>query len=144
MSFAPTALRHFMSPLLYPMRYTHRALPQLFCNRLPTLGPPSYSEKRLTEALLRLSNNVGVQFRRLRTKLGAPVAINAMAAKLLQTTVHQLCTKIWLRCPTVSEHYLDEFHRVIQDLPRTKWCNPSVNGAWSNLITIYRSGSFPR
>jgi len=50
--------------------------------------PPSYSEKRLTEALLRLSNNyVGAQFRRLRTKLGAPVAINAMAAKLLQKQV---------------------------------------------------------
>ena len=77
-----------MSPLLYPLGYTHRALPQLFCNRLPTLGPPSYSEKRLTEALLRLSNNyVGAQFRRLRTKLGAPVAINAMAAKLLQKQV---------------------------------------------------------
>jgi len=79
-----------MTPLLYPLRYTHRALPQLFCNRLPTLGPPSYSEKRLTEALLRLSNNyVGVQFRRLRTKLGAPVAINAMAAKLLQKQVRR-------------------------------------------------------
>ena len=80
-----------MSPLLYPLRYTHRALPQLFCNRLPTLGPPSYSEKRLTEALLRLSNNyVGVQFRRLRTKLGAPVAIKAMAAKLARLVYRML------------------------------------------------------
>jgi hypothetical protein len=50
--------------------------------------PPSYSAKRLTEALLRLSNNyVGAQFRRLRTKLGAPLAINAMAAKLPQRQV---------------------------------------------------------
>jgi hypothetical protein len=42
----------------------------------------------LTEALLRLSNNyAAAQSRRLRTKLGASVAINAMAAKLLQKQV---------------------------------------------------------
>jgi hypothetical protein len=43
---------------------------------------------QVTEALLRISNNyVGAQFRRLRTKPGAPVAIIAMAAKLLQKQV---------------------------------------------------------
>jgi hypothetical protein len=32
---AETILQQFMSPLLYPLRYTHRALPQLFATCFP-------------------------------------------------------------------------------------------------------------
>ena len=40
---------------------------------------------------LRLSNTyLGAQFRRLRTKLGAPVAIKAMAAKLARLVYRML------------------------------------------------------
>jgi transposase len=40
---------------------------------------------------LRLSNSyLGAQFRRLRTKLGAPIAIKAMAAKLARLVYRML------------------------------------------------------
>ena len=42
---------------------------------------------------LRLSNTyLGAQFRRLRAKLGPPVAIKAMAAKLARLVYHMLCS----------------------------------------------------
>src|SRR6202011_2292947 len=50
--------------------------------RLPTNNRISIALK-MAASTLRMSNTyVGAQFRRLRTKLGAPVAIKAMAAKL--------------------------------------------------------------
>src|SRR2546425_9826964 len=50
--------------------------------RLPTNNPISVALK-MAASTLRLSKTyLGAQFRRLRTKLGAPVAIKAMAAKL--------------------------------------------------------------
>ena len=50
--------------------------------RLPTNNRVT-NALRMAASTLRLSNTyLGAQFRRLRTKLGAPVAIKAMAAKL--------------------------------------------------------------
>ena len=50
--------------------------------RLPTNNPISIALK-MAASTLRLSNTyLGAQFRRCRTRLGAPVAIKAMAAKL--------------------------------------------------------------
>src|SRR5215472_5338434 len=50
--------------------------------RLPTNNPISIALK-LAASTLRLSNTyLGAQFRRFRTRLGAPIAIKAMAAKL--------------------------------------------------------------
>src|SRR5580700_1351931 len=50
--------------------------------RLPTKSRASVA-LRMAASTLRLSNTyLGAQFRRLRTKLGAPIAIKAMAAKL--------------------------------------------------------------
>jgi transposase len=50
--------------------------------RLPTTNRAT-SALRMAASTLRISNTyLGAQFRRLRTKLGAPIAIKAMAAKL--------------------------------------------------------------
>src|SRR5437762_9457586 len=46
---------------------------------------------KMAASSLRLSNTyLGAQFRRLRTKLGAPVAIKAMAAKLARLVYRML------------------------------------------------------
>ena len=58
--------------------------------RLPTNNPISIALK-MAASSLRLSNTyLGAQFRRLRTKLGAPVAIKAMAAKLARLVYRML------------------------------------------------------
>src|ERR1700724_1924662 len=58
--------------------------------RLPTNNRISIALK-MAASTLRLSNTyVGAQFRRLRTKLGAPVAIKAMAAKLARLVYRML------------------------------------------------------
>ena len=58
--------------------------------RLPTNNRASIA-LRMAASTLRLSNTyLGAQFRRFRTKLGAPVAINAMAAKLARLVYRML------------------------------------------------------
>src|SRR6267142_2910936 len=50
------------------------------------------SALRMAASTLRLSNTyLGAQFRRLRTRLGAPIAIKAMAAKLARLVYRMLC-----------------------------------------------------
>ena len=50
--------------------------------RLPTNNPVSIALKMAATSLRQSKTYLGAQFRRLRTKLGAPIAIKAMAAKL--------------------------------------------------------------
>jgi transposase len=58
--------------------------------RLPTNNRASLALK-MAASTLRLSNTyLGAQFRRLRTKLGAPIAIKAMAAKLARLVYRML------------------------------------------------------
>jgi transposase len=58
--------------------------------RLPTNNPISIALK-LAASTLRLSKTyLGAQFRRLRTRLGAPIAIKAMAAKLARLVYRML------------------------------------------------------
>jgi transposase len=58
--------------------------------RLPTNNRVT-NALRMAASTLRLSNTyLGAQFRRLRTKLGAPVAIKAMAAKLARLVYRML------------------------------------------------------
>jgi transposase len=58
--------------------------------RLPTNNRATLALK-MAASTLRLSNTyLGAQFRRLRTKLGAPVAIKAMAAKLARLVYRML------------------------------------------------------
>ena len=58
--------------------------------RLPTNNRASVA-LRMAASSLRVSKTyLGAQFRRLRTKLGAPVAIKAMAAKLARLAYRML------------------------------------------------------
>src|SRR6201987_3202227 len=50
--------------------------------RLPTNNPLSIALKMAASTLRQSKTYLGAQFRRLRTRLGAPIAIKAMAAKL--------------------------------------------------------------
>src|SRR6266404_3058918 len=59
--------------------------------RLPTNNRVTIALK-MAASTLRLSDTyLGAQFRRFRTRLGAPVAINAMAAKLARLVYRMLC-----------------------------------------------------
>ena len=86
--------------------------------RLPT-------NNRVTTALkiaannLRLSNTyLGAQFRRLRTKLGAPIAIKAMAAKLARLVYRILCYGI--KYVDRGAAFYEAKHRQIQ-IKHLKW-----------------------
>ena len=58
--------------------------------RLPTNNRITNALKMAASSLRTSNTYVGAQFRRLRTKLGAPVAIKAMAAKLARLVYHML------------------------------------------------------
>jgi transposase len=58
--------------------------------RLPTNNPISIGLKMAATALRQSKTYLGAQFRRLRTKLGAPCAIKAMAAKLARLVYRML------------------------------------------------------
>jgi transposase len=58
--------------------------------RLPTNNRVSIALKMAASTLRLSTTYIGAQFRRLRTKLGAPVAIKAMAAKLARLVYRML------------------------------------------------------
>src|SRR5207302_3320200 len=58
--------------------------------RLPTNNPISIALKMATTTLRQSKTYLGAQFRRLRTRLGAPIAIKAMAAKLARLVYRML------------------------------------------------------
>ena len=58
--------------------------------RLPTNNPVSIALKMAATTLRKSKTYLGAQFRRLRTKLGAPIAIKAMAAKLARLAYRML------------------------------------------------------
>jgi transposase len=58
--------------------------------RLPTKNRASIALRMAASTLRRSNTYLGAQFRRLRTKLGAPVAIKAMAAKLARLVYRML------------------------------------------------------
>jgi hypothetical protein len=58
--------------------------------RLPTNNPITIALKLAASTLRQSKTYLGAQFRRLRTKLGAPVAIKAMAAKLARLLYRML------------------------------------------------------
>jgi transposase len=68
---------------------------------------------RMAASTLRLSNTyLGAQFRRLRTKLGAPVAIKAMAAKLARLVYRML--RYGMPFIDRGAHFYDAQHRKLQ------------------------------
>jgi hypothetical protein len=111
--------------------------------RLPTNNPISIALK-MAASTLRLSNTyLGAQFRRFRTRLGAPVAVKAMAAKLARFAYRMLrygtqyvdkgaalyhaqhqqlrqfiprhATPPWLQSPTIRSHALYNGHRSTKE-----------------------------
>src|SRR5215472_1644021 len=58
--------------------------------RLPTNNPITIALKMAASTLRETKTYLGAQFRRLRTRLGAPVAIKAMAAKLARLVYRML------------------------------------------------------
>jgi transposase len=58
--------------------------------RLPTNNPISIALKMAASTLRKSNTYLGAQFRRFRTRLGAPVAIKAMAAKLARLIYRML------------------------------------------------------
>jgi transposase len=58
--------------------------------RLPTNNPVSIALKMAASTLRQSKTYLGAQFRRLRTSLGAPIAIKAMAAKLARLIYRML------------------------------------------------------
>jgi transposase len=86
--------------------------------RLPTNNPISVALK-MAASTLRLSKTyLGAQFRRLRTKLGAPVAIKAMAAKLARLVYRML--RYGMKYMDQGAAYYQLKHRELQ-VRQLKW-----------------------
>src|SRR5499427_472027 len=80
--------------------------------RLPTNNRVT-NALRMAASTLRLSNTyLGAQFRRLRTKLGAPVAIKAMAAKLARLVYRML--RYGMPFTDRGEAFYESQHRKLQ------------------------------
>ena len=80
--------------------------------RLPTNNRVT-NALRMAASTLRLSNTyLGAQFRRLRTKLGAPVAIKAMAAKLARLVYRML--RYGMTFIDRGAEFYDAQHRKLQ------------------------------
>jgi transposase len=80
--------------------------------RLPTNNRVT-NALRMAASTLRLSNTyLGAQFRRLRTKLGAPVAIKAMAAKLARLVYRML--RYGMQFVDRGADFYDAQHRKLQ------------------------------
>ena len=80
--------------------------------RLPTNNSVT-GALRMAASTLRVSNTyLGAQFRRLRTKLGPPVAIKAMAAKLARLVYRML--RYGMRFVDQGTEFYEAQHRMLQ------------------------------
>jgi transposase len=86
--------------------------------RLPTNNRAT-SALRMAASTLRLSNTyLGAQFRRLRTRLGAPITIKAMAAKLARLVSRVL--RYGMQFVDKGEEFFEAQHRALQ-INYLKW-----------------------
>ena len=86
--------------------------------RLPTNNPISIALK-LAASTLRLSKTyLGAQFRRSRTRLGAPIAIKAMAAKLARLVYRML--RYGMKYVDQGAAFCEAQHRLSQ-IKQLKW-----------------------
>jgi transposase len=86
--------------------------------RLPTNNPVSIALKMAASTLRKSKTYLGAQFRRLRTKLGAPVAIKAMAAKLARLVYRML--RYGMKYVDQGAAFYDAQHRQLQ-IKQLKW-----------------------
>jgi len=86
--------------------------------RLPTNNPISIALK-IAASTLRLSKTyLGAQFRRFRTRLGAPIAIKAMAAKLARLVYRML--RYGMKYVDQGAVFYEAQHRQLQ-IKQLKW-----------------------
>ncbi len=86
--------------------------------RLPTNNPVSIALK-MAASTLRLSKTyLGAQFRRFRTRLGAPIAIKAMAAKLARLVYRML--RYGMKYVDQGAAFYEAQHRQLQ-IKHLKW-----------------------
>jgi transposase len=86
--------------------------------RLPTNNPISIALKIAASSLRQSKTYLGAQFRRLRTKLGAPIAIKAMAAKLARLVYRML--RYGMEYVDKGAAFYDLKHRELQ-VQQLKW-----------------------
>jgi len=86
--------------------------------RLPTNNRISIALKMAASTLRLSSTYIGAQFRRLRTKLGAPVAIKAMAAKLARLVYRML--RYGMKYVDQGAEFYEPQHRQRQ-ISHLKW-----------------------
>src|SRR5208337_4584621 len=86
--------------------------------RLPTNNPLNVALKMAASALLKSKTYLGAQFRRLRTKLGAPIAIKAMAAKLARLVYRML--RYGMKYVDQGAAFYEAQHKQLQ-IKRLKW-----------------------
>jgi transposase len=80
--------------------------------RLPTKNRVSTALKMAASSLRTSNTYLGAQFRRLRTKLGAPVAIKAMAAKLARLVYRML--RYGMKYVDRGANFYEVQHRLLQ------------------------------
>jgi transposase len=86
--------------------------------RLPTNNPISIALKVAANTLRLSSTYLGAQFRRFRTRLGAPVAIKAMAAKLARLVYRML--RYGMKYVDQGAPFYEAQHRQLQ-IKHLKW-----------------------
>jgi len=86
--------------------------------RLPTNNPVSIALKMAASSLRQSNTYIGAQFRRLRTRLGAPIAIKAMAAKLARVIYRML--RHGMKYVDQGAAFYEAQHRQVQ-IKQLKW-----------------------
>ena len=86
--------------------------------RLPTNNRVTVALKIAASTLRSSKTYLGAQFRRLRTKLGAPIAIKAMAAKLARLVYRML--RYGMQYIDKGSEFYEAQHRKLQ-INRLKW-----------------------
>ena len=86
--------------------------------RLPTNNPVSIALKMAASSLRQSKPYLGAQFRRLRTRLGAPIAIKAMAAKLARVIYRML--RHGMKYVDQGAAFYEAQHRQVQ-IKQLKW-----------------------
>ena len=86
--------------------------------RLPTNNRVSIALKMAASSLRQSKTYLGAQFRRLRTRLGAPIAIKAMAAKLARVIYRML--RHGMKYVDQGAAFYEAQHRQLQ-IKQLKW-----------------------
>jgi transposase len=86
--------------------------------RLPTNNPITIALKMAASTLRKSKTYLGAQFRRLRTRLGAPIAIKAMAAKLARLVYRML--RYVMKYVDQGAAFYEAQHRQLQ-IKQLKW-----------------------